>query len=105
MLHFRLLIAAALLQAIAALPAAAEKRVALVIGNSAYVNAGALANPVNDASDTAQALKKFGFEVILGLDLTRSAFEKMVRGLCARFGECRYGGSVLRRSWPAGCGT
>jgi WD40 repeat protein len=79
MLHFRLLIAAALLQAIAALPAAAEKRVALVIGNSAYVNAGTLANPLNDANDTAQALKRFGFEVILGLDLDKPAFEKKVR--------------------------
>jgi hypothetical protein len=80
MLHFRLLIAATFLQAIAALPATAtEKRVALVIGNSAYVNAGTLANPVNDASDTAQVLKKFGFEVILGIDLDRAAFEKKVR--------------------------
>jgi len=39
--HYQLLIAAALLQTIAALPAAAtEKRAAPVIGNSAYVNAG-----------------------------------------------------------------
>jgi hypothetical protein len=58
---------------------AAKKRVALVIGNSAYVNAGTLANPVNDASDTAQVLKKFGFEVILGLNLPRPAFEDKIR--------------------------
>jgi hypothetical protein len=32
-------------------PATAQKRVALVIGNSAYVNATALANPANDATD------------------------------------------------------
>jgi hypothetical protein len=31
-------------------PAFAEKRVALVLGNSAYQNAPALANPVNDVS-------------------------------------------------------
>ncbi len=79
MLYFRLFLAAFLLQAIAALPAAAEKRVALVIGNSAYLNAGTLLNPVNDASDTARVLKKFGFKVILGLDLTKPAFEEKVR--------------------------
>jgi hypothetical protein len=60
-------------------PAVAEKRVALVVGNSAYVQAGALPNPMNDASDMAEALKKVGFEVILGLDLTKSAFDGKVR--------------------------
>jgi uncharacterized caspase-like protein len=79
MLYFRVFLAAFLLQAIAALPAAAEKRVALVIGNSAYLNAGTLSNPVNDASDTARVLKAFGFNVILGLDLTKPAFEEKVR--------------------------
>ena len=34
--------------------AAAQKRVALVIGNSNYVNVRPLANPENDASDRAQ---------------------------------------------------
>jgi uncharacterized caspase-like protein len=57
----------------------AEKRVALVVGNSAYVQAGALPNPMNDASDMAEALKKVGFEVLLGLDLTKSAFDSKVR--------------------------
>ncbi len=56
MLYLRLFIAAFLLQAVAALPAAADKRVALVIGNSAYQNAGKLANPANDATDTAKVL-------------------------------------------------
>jgi WD40 repeat protein len=79
MLHLRLLIAVALFQAILVLPSTAERRIALVIGNSAYLNAGALANPVNDATDTAQVLTKFDFEVILGLDLTRPAFEEKIR--------------------------
>ncbi len=79
MLYLRLLITAFLLQGVAALPAAAEKRVALVIGNSAYFNAGTLSNPVNDATDTAKVLKGFGFDVILGLDLTRPDFEQKVR--------------------------
>src|SRR5215813_7779251 len=46
-----------------AMPASAEKRVALIIGNSAYQQAGTLANPVNDAKEMATALKDLGFVV------------------------------------------
>ena len=60
-------------------PAAAEKRVALVVGNSGYVHANALPNPVNDAGDMAKALAEVGFEVILGLDLSKSGFDGKVR--------------------------
>ena len=35
-------------------PAAEAKRVALVIGNSAYVNVNALPNPINDAGSIAE---------------------------------------------------
>jgi hypothetical protein len=49
--------------------ASAEKRVALVIGNGAYVNAPRLPNPSHDAEDVAAALKRSDFEVILGTDL------------------------------------
>lgn len=59
--------------------AAAEKRVALVVGNSAYVNAAPLPNPVNDAGEVAKALTEAGFEVILGLDLNKAAFDNKVR--------------------------
>jgi uncharacterized caspase-like protein len=62
-----------------ATPALAEKRVALVVGNSAYVNAPVLSNPMHDASDMAEALKQVGFEVVLGLDLTKVAFDGKVR--------------------------
>jgi len=61
------------------LPAAAEKRVALVVGNSAYVHANALPNPANDAADMAKALAEVGFDVILGLDLSKQAFDGKVR--------------------------
>jgi uncharacterized caspase-like protein len=60
-------------------PAAAQKRVALVIGNSAYTHAARLANPVNDATDIAAALKSVGIDVILGLDLDKRAFDAKVR--------------------------
>jgi hypothetical protein len=45
-------------------PAFAEKRVALVIGNSAYQNVGRLANPVNDSGVMAATFKSAGFDVV-----------------------------------------
>ena len=44
--------------------AAGERKVALVIGNSAY-RVGALKNPVNDAQAVAASLRRLGFEVAL----------------------------------------
>ncbi|MBA2397508.1 MAG: caspase family protein [Bradyrhizobium sp.] len=45
-------------------PAFAEKRVALVLGNSAYLNVAPLANPVNDSAKIAATLKDAGFDVV-----------------------------------------
>ena len=45
-------------------PAWAEKRVALVIGNSTYQNADHLSNPANDATLVAAALKNAGFDAV-----------------------------------------
>jgi uncharacterized caspase-like protein len=45
-------------------PAFAEKRVALVLGNSAYKNVAPLANPVNDGARIAATLKEAGFDVV-----------------------------------------
>jgi hypothetical protein len=59
--------------------AAAEKRVALVIGNSAYQSTPPLTNPKNDASDMVAALKKRGFQVIEGFDLDKAAFDRKIR--------------------------
>jgi uncharacterized caspase-like protein len=74
---------AALLAPLAALlltaPAQAEKRVALVVGNSSYKEVGKLANPVNDANEIASALKAAGFEVILGIDVDKRGFDTKVR--------------------------
>ena len=41
-----------------------EKRLALVIGNSEYINSNVLPNPVNDAKAIAQALTDVGFTVL-----------------------------------------
>jgi uncharacterized caspase-like protein len=56
----------------------AEKRVALVIGNGAYVNASPLPNPKNDGEDMAAALRKLGFTVILGIDLDKRAMDAKI---------------------------
>jgi uncharacterized caspase-like protein len=57
-----LVVAAALL--LVGQPAFAEKRIALVIGNSAYQNVAPLANPVNDGAAVAATLKAAGFDLV-----------------------------------------
>jgi uncharacterized caspase-like protein len=48
---------------------AADRRVALVIGNSAYQHVPSLKNPTNDASDLTAQLEALGFETFGGTDL------------------------------------
>jgi uncharacterized caspase-like protein len=55
-----------------------EKRVALVIGNGTYAEAGTLTNPVNDALDIAGKLRSIGFEVIEGNDLGKRDLERKI---------------------------
>jgi formylglycine-generating enzyme required for sulfatase activity len=45
-------------------PALAEKRVALVIGNSAYQRVPVLANPAKDSDDVAEMFRKAGLTVV-----------------------------------------
>jgi uncharacterized caspase-like protein len=56
----------------------AEKRVALVIGNGAYVKSPHLPNPVHDADDVAAALKRVGFDVIRGTNLDKTGMQDAV---------------------------
>src|SRR5471032_2576325 len=58
----RILLAAVLL--LVCQPAFAEKRVALVLGNSAYQNVPQLTNPINDGAVVAATLKAAGFDVV-----------------------------------------
>jgi uncharacterized caspase-like protein len=51
-------------------PAAADKRVALVVGNSAYRNVPRLDNPANDARLMADTLRSVGFTLVGGAALT-----------------------------------
>ncbi|MFD2182482.1 tetratricopeptide repeat protein [Rhodoplanes azumiensis] len=55
------------------------RRVALVVGNSAYVHAPPLANPQNDAGDVAAALRRIGFDVVEGRNLDRRGMDEAVR--------------------------
>jgi uncharacterized caspase-like protein len=48
----------------AATPALADKRVALIIGNSAYEKVSRLDNPANDAGLMAETLKAAGFDLV-----------------------------------------
>src|SRR5579871_3224571 len=79
------------LLASSAAPAQADgKRVALIIGNSAYRNVPALPNPANDASDVAAAFKRLGFAVTL---LQNGSFDDMRRALLA-FGQSAAGAEM-----------
>jgi hypothetical protein len=75
-MRFVLMIVCAALGALfAGASAFAEKRVALVIGNSTYRSAPTLPNPKNDAEDVAAALRRIGFDPIVGFDLDRAGME------------------------------
>ena len=56
---------------------AAQKRFALVIGNSAYEDAP-LKNPRNDATDMAQTLQSAGFQVVKILDATKKQMQTAI---------------------------
>jgi uncharacterized caspase-like protein len=69
------------------LPAAAERRVALVLGNGNYKSAPKLANPARDAEAVAAMLKRQDFEVVLAIDQDREGmfaaidkFAELARG-------------------------
>lgn len=66
---------------------APDKRVALVIGNSAYEHAPALPNPGNDARDMAALLARIGFDVVEGTDLTQRGMEERIRDFAERSGD------------------
>ena len=57
----------------------AQKRVALVIGNSAYMHTPKLTNPRNDAADVVAVLRAHGFVVVDGFEVDKAAFDRKVR--------------------------
>ena len=71
----------------------ADKRVALVIGNSNYVNVAHLDNPKNDATLIAETLRGLGFTLVGGapqLDLDKAGIDRVVQA----FGNALEGADV-----------
>lgn len=56
-----------------------QHRIALVVGNGAYEHAGRLANPPNDATLVAATLRRLGFEVSSGSNLTQREMKQRIR--------------------------
>jgi formylglycine-generating enzyme required for sulfatase activity len=76
-----------LLTAIFSLPALADKRIALVVGNGNYAHVSPLQNPANDARLLAEALRSIGFTLVGGdaqLNLDKQSFEKVVQEFGAK---------------------
>src|SRR5215831_14880309 len=62
------------------LEASADKRVALVIGNSTYQNVARLPNPANDAGAVAELFKDAGFDTVsLQQDVGNLDFKRAIR--------------------------
>ena len=59
--------------------AQAEKRVALILGNSAYIHSSPLKNPVNDAKALSESFTQLGFYVIRGIDQTKSGMDNQIQ--------------------------
>src|SRR5258708_10471488 len=98
------LLAAALL--LLCQPAHAEKRVALVLGNSAYKNAPPLPNPVNDGAMIAATLKNAGFDVVdsrsdlPALEMRRALREFADRARDADIAGIYYAGHAMEADVP-----
>ena len=56
-------------------------RVALIIGNAAYMNAPSLANSGNDAREMAKTMRKLGFKVIDVVDADKRTMDKALEDI------------------------
>ena len=80
LLTLLLLAAASLLPALTGSPASAERRIALVIGNSDYNDTSiSLANPKNDAEDMAAALRSLAFDVVMVINASKRTVDGAVQ--------------------------
>src|SRR5437899_1131043 len=93
-MKIRVLFLSVLLSVSSALPSlAAGERLALVIGNAKYPDAEApLKEPINDGRDIAEELKRDGFNVDIGENLTGDAIR---RALDRLYGKIKPGSVVL----------
>ena len=91
--RFLWLVVATVVVATSASPAFADKRVALVIGNSAYENIPRLDNPRNDAILMASTLQELGFTLVgdgAETDLDKVSLERLIQ----QFGAALQGADV-----------
>ena len=73
-----------LLLILSALPALAQNRLALVIGNDNYAEVPVLDKAVADARAVADTLRGLGFETIEGIDLDRRETNRRISNFTAR---------------------
>jgi uncharacterized caspase-like protein len=66
-----------------ALPASAQQRIALVIGNAAYAK-GPLKTSLADGGLVAEALTSIGFEIVEGADVNQADLRRLVRDFLAK---------------------
>ena len=98
-----LLFAGSLMFLASSLASAVEgRRVALVVGNGAYRHTAPLANPKADAEAMAAALRRSGFEVVLGLDLDKRGMDSTIRQFSEKLVGADVGMFFYRRPRPAG---
>lgn len=84
-------------------PARAEKRVALVIGNSGYEHITKLRNATNDAKLLTETLSRLGFEVLYTSDLKQKEMRASVRTFLRKLVE--YGTDTVGLFYFAGHGV
>jgi uncharacterized caspase-like protein len=85
--HVKAAAAVSLLALIAASPAFAENRLALVIGNSAYRAVTPLPNAQNDAKKMSEMLGSAGFEVINAPDQSQDDLRKTIGEFAGKLAE------------------
>jgi uncharacterized caspase-like protein len=79
-------------------------RHALVVGNSSY-GFGPLKNPANDAKSLGEELKRTGFEVTIGLDLSRAQMLEAIRAYAESLNKSKaigvfyFAGHGLQLAW------
>ncbi|WP_051355389.1 caspase family protein [Mesorhizobium erdmanii] len=76
-------LAALILVSLSTFDARADRRIALVIGNSQYREIPALKNPDKDAEDVSNTFRQAGFDVFVAKDVTKLQFEEKFRNYLA----------------------
>jgi uncharacterized caspase-like protein len=57
---------------------AADERLALIIGNSAYTHTSRLKNPINDARALSEVFRRLDYKVRLGIDQTKADLDSLI---------------------------